>query len=129
MELAQLKQRLEDARRFDHEVDGARFSVVMPTEHEVRLWSAYAIEGGARTAAAVMVAVSMQMLLAGVRGWSGVTVHHLLGDGSQEPLEFDASLVPALLGDAQIAWGTAIAEAMQRRLVERRKRTEAAAKN
>jgi hypothetical protein len=128
MELAQLKARIEAARRFDHEVGGVRFALQVPTEYEITVYCARARADGATDPSSMMVEAMRAMLLSAVRGWSGVTVDHFLRDGDTEPVEFEPGLVAPLF-DAQPDLAPPIVTELQRRLVVRKERTESAAKN
>ena len=68
MDVDQLKARVAAARRFDHTVDGVRFSLELPTEHALRVHTARARAGAALDTGTLMVLVSRAMLIEALRG-------------------------------------------------------------
>jgi len=128
MESAQLKARIEAARRFEHTFDAVRLTVRVPSEHEMRVYAARARAAGASDTATLMVEILRSTLLNAVQGWQGVTVDHFLHDGDAEGVDFDAELVAPLF-DANPDWAEPLVTAIQSRVLIRRDRTEAAAKN
>lgn len=128
MDVDQLKARVAAARRFDHTVDGVRFSLELPTEHALRVHTARARAGAALDTGTLMVLVSRAMLIEALRGWDGVTAAHFLSEAEPEAVAFDASLVADLV-DAQPMWAAQLVNALYERLGERRSRIEAAQKN
>jgi hypothetical protein len=132
IDLAQLKARAEAARRFDHAVGPASFSLVVPTRQELTVYAAQAraeVPGLAGADVASLMALAAHpMLCKAVRGWSGLLERHLLADGSEEPVPFDPGVMPLVI-DAQPEWAAELVQEIYRRIGERKARIEAAAKN
>lgn len=128
MDLAQLKARIEAARRVEHTLGAARFTLEVPPEQELRVLTARARAAGAEDSTSLMLAVTHAMLLGAVRGWEGVTVAHFLADGDAEAVPFEAGLVAPLM-DAQPEWAAALTSVLYEKIAARKARFEAAAGN
>lgn len=128
MDVEKLKARVAAARRFDHTIDGVRFTLETPTEHALRVHTARARAGNALDTGTLMVLVSRAMLIEAVCGWDGVTTAHFLPEAEPEAVAFEASLVADLV-DAQPLWAAELVTALYERLGQRRSRIEAAQKN
>ena len=132
MSAADLAARLEAARRFTVELDGAVvLTLRQPTEHES---SCLYLEAGAPAASQWM---RWQRLLVerALVGWSGVTEATFAADVpghaavvTPPEVAFDAALVPALL-DARPEWFKGLIAALLARMAAARATREAASGN
>ncbi len=122
MDLEQLKAAAERARRFSHELGGRRFDLVTPSQFAVNL-----ISEEKRT----FTRVQRQVVLAALRGWSGVVAEDLRLpelELAAEPLPFSPEMAEVLLNERP-DWEEALADAVSKRVEARRKQLEAAAGN
>jgi|GEM_PF-2656744 len=127
MTLDDLKAAVESSRRFTHTVDGRTFTLRMPTSHEVKMAYARA-RTGTNDHLAAFFQSQREIAERAVTGWTEVIETDLVPEGASAPLAFDASLVP-LLFDVHAEWQMAISDAIDKRIAEREKTQEAAAKN
>lgn len=89
----------EAARRTTREVEGAKFSILHPTEHEMRCAHERFRDDQGRT---ISSAAMRYLLERAITGWSGVTTHHL-GHVSAEavPVPFAPDTLAMLLDGRQ----------------------------
>lgn len=121
-----IRMRARAAREFRVTVESACITLLTPTAHETEM---AAMESDVpHKPKAAMVAFKRLMLERAIVGWAGVTLAHLLADGSDDPAPFEASAIPMLL-DARPAWAKTMWDELLGRIEQRNQATQAAAKN
>lgn len=137
MDVDQLKARVAAARQFQHTfstgfpdaISDVTFDLQMPTRHEMKLWTAMAEAESKGDLATSVVLCSYRMLLAAVRGWSGVTEAHFVEDATDpQPVAYHRNLIEPLL-ESQPDWARAITTELYHRITPRMARAEDVEKN
>ena len=94
MDVKELKDRIEASRRVEAVVNGATFTMIMPTDHQLRVIMQRANDAnGQRVDALIWHRLLGQALV----GWSGVKVADLFVVENDEPLAFSAEARDLLL--------------------------------
>jgi len=94
MDVKELKERIDAARRVEATVNGATFTMIMPTDHQLRVIMQRANDAnGQRVDALIWHRLLGQALV----GWSGVKVADLFVVENDEPLAFSAEARDLLL--------------------------------
>jgi len=121
MDFQSLKSQIEQSRRFELEVQGATFSLRLPSEHAWRL----AVESNRDANGRPMEARALRALLDGaVSGWRGVTARHFLSEAPEDAVEFSAQARAELL-DCRQDIADELGDALVgRRRAEREKREQ-----
>lgn len=126
MDINDLRRKVLAAREFSLVIDGVTFTLRVPSEHQVQVAS---LRSGLGNDSAAMPLLRRRLLEEALIHWAGAQVSHLVpGHEPDEPLDFDAEVVPLLL-DVQAEWAQQLDEALVLRLAERRKPQDTAEKN
>lgn len=125
MDFADFKAKIAKSRELEVEVDGAKFRLLVPSEHAWRI----AVEENRGPGGKVLQQrVSRHLLEASVVGWGGLLARHLLSGGGEEPVPFTHEARSILLDERQDIADELTLKLMQR-LNERRAELETARKN
>jgi hypothetical protein len=130
MDISELKAKALAARTVRVEVGGCTFSLRIPTEHEAVLTVRRIGGGNLAGDGAGMLIFQRACLEQAIVGWQGPRISHVLSDDPAEtdPLAWSVETVPLLL-DAQPDWGRELGNALNDHMAQRRKVTQADAKN
>jgi hypothetical protein len=131
MDKHDIRRKALAAREVSEEVEpGVAITLRLPTRQEVAVAAARAgVHRGGPDAEAGLVLMQRELLQAAVVGWGqGVKLSHLLPKEANDPLPWDADLVPLLL-DAQPDWETKLRERFVTERLARQARMEDAEKN
>lgn len=125
MDLADFRARLEAARAFEAEVEGAKFRLRLPTEHAFRT----TLEAHRDSAGRLLEAEAFRAVLdTALVGWDGVKTTHIDAEAAEAPLPFSAD-TRALLLDHRQDIADQLSTACWVRRVDRRAKREEALKN
>jgi hypothetical protein len=125
MDFRSFQAQLEAARTFEVELEGARFKLLLPTEHACRV----AIEANRDAHGEVIGARSSRQILdAAVIGWDGVKASHFKPDAGEETIAFSAAARASFL-DNRVDLGMQMMVALAERIEARRAQREASRKN
>lgn len=130
MDKHDIRRKALAAREVTEEVaPGVHITLRLPTRQEVSVAAARAGVHTPGNETAGLVIMQRDLMQAAVVGWGqGVKLSHLLPDQADDPLPFDADLVPLLL-DAQPGWDDKLRERFVRERNARNARLEDAEKN
>lgn len=117
----------EAARTWSHQTAGRTFTLRAPSQHDVRMtYMRLGDKDG--NDPAIMADLTRVLLERAVVGWSGVTENDMIANGSDDPVDYHATLVPVML-DAQDEWGKELHKQVQARMTSRNESIESAKKN
>lgn len=121
----ELRAAMEASRRFEAETAGAKFGILLPTDHacSVALQTHRGPDGEAIGALYVRALLEQSLI-----SWEGMLVRHVLPDGPGDALPFNLENV-ALLIEHRPDICNELSVEIGRRLRERRKKLEGHAKN
>lgn len=119
-------QAAKAARTYTQDVEGRVFTLVMPSQHEMRV--AYLRAGAERDDPALLHIILREVLKKSITDWSNVTVDDFMKNGDQKAVDFDSDLVLELM-DAQDDWRDVLDKELTKRLSARAGSIEAAQKN
>lgn len=128
MDLAELRQRAQEARQFEVAVGDCSFTLRTPTRLELRELLLQRGLDPAAGSSMVLPLLQQYLLLRFVVGWTGVRESHVLPEAGSAPLPWSAEAV-ALVLDAQPDWADTLGAALLASVAERGARIEAEAKN
>lgn len=130
MDKHDIRRKALAAREVTEEVaPGVHITLRLPTRQEVSVAAARAGVHSPGNETAGLVVMQRDLMQAAVVGWGqGVKLSHLLPGEADDPLPFDADLVPLLL-DAQPNWDDALRARFVRERNARNARLEDAEKN
>jgi len=125
MEFSTLQAQIRAARQTSASVDGATFTLTLPSDHAWRI----ALEAHRDELGRFLQAeATYDVLSVAITGWEGVTARHLLAEAPAEPLPFSAAARAELL-DARQDIADELMQKIGAALAERRAAREAARKN
>jgi hypothetical protein len=127
-DIADLRRKALAARELTVEVGQARFTLRLPTQHEVELESLRTRVHEPDSSAARNSLLTRRLLQRAVVGWSGVTTAQLAPDAGHEPADHAPELVELLL-DHDLDTAQRLLDAFIEAFNRRREAREAAAKN
>lgn len=126
MDLAEIQRRAQAARESTLDVDGATFTLRIPTAYETRL-ACHQVGDGGR--AEQLLRVERVLLLGALVGWVGVPLSWVLPDADpHEAYVFSPDAVELLL-DARPALAVALGDQLSARMQARAEQQGTAAKN
>lgn len=128
MDIADIKRKAEAAREFDVAVGAAKFTLRLPTQHEVEIEVSRARLFDGMDDPALLVKVRRALVERAIVRWQGVTCEDLAPGGGSDA----ADLVPgaaALLLDSDEARAKTLTEAFIEQRAARQQKQDAAAKN
>lgn len=130
MDKHDIRRKALAAREVTEEVaPGVHINLRLPTRQEVAVAAARAGVHTPGNETAGLVLMQRELMQAAVVGWGqGVKLSHLLPGEADDPLPFDADLVPLLL-DAQPRWDDKLRERFVSERNARNARLEDAEKN
>lgn len=130
MESSDVLARLEQSRRYEHEVGGVRFSMRLPTQEYLRrLYRQKTADGQPFDE----LDAQKQVVLDALVGWEGVTLGMITGeagDGTEgEPVPFSRDTAAAWFEDTGLTLRDELVIDIWRRVGERHQRREEDEKN
>lgn len=115
MDFAAIKRKAEAAREFQVVAGGLRFTLRLPTQHEVEVEAARVRLHAGDADPAMLVRLRRALVERAVVAWEGVTADHLAPGGGTDAVDISPAAV-ALLMDAQAD----VTEQLYARFVEER---------
>ena len=94
MDVKELKERIEAARRVEATVNGATFTMVMPTDHQ---WRVCVQESRGEDGRVIDALAYRRLLERALTGWSGVKCSDMMPGESEEALPFSPAARELLL--------------------------------
>lgn len=125
MDFADLKAKLTKARELEVEADGAKFRLLLPSEHA---WRVAVEENRGADGKVRQQRVSRALLESALLGWEGVSAGHLLAGGGADEVKFSPEARGILLDERQDI-ADELTLKLVKRLNERRAELESARKN
>lgn len=129
MQPSDILARLEQSRRFEHEVGGVRFTMRLPTQEYLRRVYRQRTEGGQPFDE---VGAEKQVVLDSLIDWEGVTVGDITGDTGDDAADavpFSRETAAGWFEDTGLSIKDTLLIEIWRRVAERNKRREADGKN
>lgn len=132
VDLADLRARALAAREYKDEAGGVTFTLRLPTRHEMLMAAREILPADQQQSLRLVDTLLMQreLLVRAVVRWAGAVVGQIVPDAADadQPLPCNAETVRLWL-DAQPDSADGLLARLSERIVERQKRTEAAAGN
>lgn len=129
MQPSDILARLEQSRRFEHEVGGVRFTMRLPTQEYLRrIYRQRTTDGQPFDE----VGAEKQVVLDALQDWDGVTVGDIMGgtgDDAADAVPFSRETAAAWFEDTGLSIRDALLIEIWRRVAERNKRREEDGKN
>lgn len=129
MQSSEILARLEQSRRFEHEVGGVRFVMRLPTQEYLRrIYRQRTTDGQPFDE----VGAEKQVVLDALQDWEGVTLGDITGstgDDAAQVVPFSAEIAGAWFEDSGLSIRDTLLIEIWRRVAERNKRREEDEKN